>query len=206
MKGLTDKQQEILDFISDFSKREGMAPTISEISGNFNIKAATAFAHVRALQHKGFVRRSSKARSLALAQTRHPRNFSLSLKIPLLGSISAGVPFLAEEHVERHLMLDSSMLPRQMAREKLFALRVFGESMRDLGILNGDIIIARQTAQAKEKDVVVAMVDGETTVKSLYRDGDMWELRPANPDFQSRYVPMDELEIQGVLVTLIRVY
>ena len=206
MKRLTDKQQEILNFISDFSRREGMAPTISEISGNFQIKAATAFAHVRALQHKGFVKRSSKARSLALAQTMHPRNFSLSLKIPLLGNISAGVPFMAEEHVERHLLMDPGMLPRSANGQNLFALRVFGESMRDLGILNGDIIIARQGSNASIGDIVVAMVDGETTVKSLYKKDNMWELRPANSDFQSRFVPQDELQVQGIVISLMRTF
>ena len=76
MKGLTDKQKEILDFVSEFSRREGMAPTIFEISERFKIKSATAFAHVRALQRKGFVNRSSKARSLTLSQEDKPRHFS----------------------------------------------------------------------------------------------------------------------------------
>ena len=105
MKGLTDKQKEILDFVSEFSRREGMAPTIFEISERFKIKSATAFAHVRALQRKGFVNRSSKARSLTLSQEDKPRHFSLTLSVPVLGRISAGAPLFSEEHIERRIQI-----------------------------------------------------------------------------------------------------
>ncbi|MBQ9446172.1 MAG: hypothetical protein IJU61_06240, partial [Victivallales bacterium] len=87
MKGLTDKQQEILDFISEFTRQEGMSPTIYEISTHFEIKSATAFAHVRSLQRKGYVNRSSKARSLTLLNAERPKHFSLSLSVPILGRI-----------------------------------------------------------------------------------------------------------------------
>ncbi len=206
MKGLTDKQQEILDFISEFARKEGMAPTIFEISERFNIKSATAFAHVRALQRKGFVNRSSKARSLTLAQAEKPRHFSLTLSIPLLGRISAGAPLFSEEHIDRKIQIDPKMLPPKIGGQKLFALQVQGESMRDLGILDGDIIIAKQTESASIGDVVVAMIDGETTVKSLYISGENWELRPANPEYKSRFVPFDRLNVQGVVIALQRIY
>ena len=193
MKGLTDKQQEILDFISEFTRQEGMAPTIYEISTHFDIKSATAFAHVRSLQRKGYVNRSSKARSLTLLNTDRPKHFSLSLSIPILGRISAGVPLLAEENVERKVTLDPNLLPKGVGGHKLFGLMVHGESMRDLGILDGDIVIA--------------MVDGgETTVKSLYITDGQWELRPANKEFKSRFYPLDKLSIQGVVVALQRTY
>ncbi len=205
-KGLTEKQQDILDFVADFTRREGMAPTIFEISERFNIKSATAFAHVRALQRKGYVNRSSKARSLTLAQSEKPRHFSLTLSVPVLGRISAGVPFLSEEHIERHIQIDPKTLPPRIGGQKLFALQVQGESMRDLGILDGDIIVAKQTQEASIGDIIVAMVDGETTVKSLYLTDQQWELRPANPDYKSRLVPLDKLAVQGVVVSLLRTY
>ena len=163
MKGLTDKQQEILDFISEFTRQEGMAPTIYEISTHFDIKSATAFAHVRSLQRKGYVNRSSKARSLTLLNTDRPKHFSLSLSIPILGRISAGVPLLAEENVERKVTLDPNLLPKGVGGHKLFGLMVHGESMRDLGILDGDIVIAKQTNEASIGDIVIAMVDGGET-------------------------------------------
>lgn len=206
MKGLTSKQQEILDFIAQFARQEGMAPTIYEISEHFDIKSATAFAHVRALQRKGFVNRSSKARSLSLVNTEKPKHFSLTLSIPVLGHISAGAPLLSEEHVECKVIIDPSLLPRGVGGHKLFGLRVQGESMRDLGILDGDLVIAKQTEEASIGDVIIAMVDGETTVKSLYLTDGKWELRPANPAFHSRFYDLEALTIQGIVIALQRTF
>ena len=206
MKGLTEKQQDILDFIGEFSHREGMAPTVSEISEHFGIKAATAFAHIRALQRKGYVNRSSKARSLTLMQAEKPRHFSMTLSVPVLGRISAGIPFMAEQHVERRIQIDPRTLPARVSGCRLFALQVTGESMRDMGILDGDLVIAKATDQAEIGDIIVAMVDNETTVKSLYLTDSQWELRPANSEYKSRFVPFEQLNIQGVVVALQRVY
>lgn len=207
MKGLTGKQQEILDFISQFARTEGMAPTIYEISEHFDIKSATAFAHVRALQRKGFVNRSSKARSLSLVNSEKPKHFSLTLSIPVLGNISAGVPLLSEQQIDYKVIVDPSILPRGVGGHKLFGLRVQGESMRDLGILDGDLVIAKQTEEASIGDVVIAMVGGETTVKSLYLTDGKWELRPANPEFRSLFFPLEkELTIQGVVIALQRTF
>lgn len=206
MKGLTSKQQEILDYISQFARQEGMAPTIYEISEHFDIKSATAFAHVRALQRKGFVNRSSKARSLSLVNSEKPKHYSLTLSIPVLGHVSAGVPLLSEEHVECKVMVDPTTLPKGIGGHKLFGLRIHGESMRDLGILDGDLVIAKQTDEASIGDIVIAMIDGETTVKSLYLTEGRWELRPANPNFRSRFYDLDQLTIQGIVIALQRTF
>lgn len=207
MKGLTQKQQEILDFVAEFGRREGMAPTVYEIAENFGIKSATAFAHLRALQRKGYVTRSSKARSLTLlrGETVSP-GASLTLTVPVLGRISAGVPLLAEEQVEASIQFDPKLLPRGAGGHRIFGLRVFGDSMRDLGIFDGDTVVAKQQANASIGDIVVALVDNEATVKSLYIKDDMVELRPANPDYESIYVPIDSVSIQGVIVALHRTY
>lgn len=204
MKGLTKKQQEILDFIEDFMQRERMAPTVYEIADGFDIKSATAFAHLRALQRKGYVDRSSKARSLTLLHSKNTKHVSLTLKVPILGRISAGAPLLAEEHVERNIQFDPALLPRGAGGSKIFGLVVDGDSMRDLGILDGDIVIARQTSSASIGDVVVALVENETLVKSLYIKDKQVELRSANPDFKSQFYPLDDVAIQGVVVALHR--
>jgi repressor LexA len=151
MKGLTDKQQEMLDYIEEFMRREGMAPTVYEIADEFKIRSATAFAHLRALQRKGYVNRSSKARSLSIQGMARPGSggAGLTLEVPVIGRVAAGVPLLAEEQVEDHIKFDPSLLPRGIGGHKIFALKVFGESMRDLGILDGDTIVAKQTDQAK---------------------------------------------------------
>lgn len=206
MKGPTDKQQEILDFIAEFQNQEGMAPTIDEIARHFAISPATAFSHIRALQKKGYLNRSSKARSLAVIDQERSRHFSLSISIPILGRISAGAPLLSEEHVERRINLDPSLLPRKINRDGLFALQVQGDSMRDLGILDGDLVIAQQSSNVSLGDIVIALIDGETTVKSLYLTNGDWELRPANPAYQPLRVPLEELSVQGVVIALHRVF
>ena len=204
MKGLTAKQQKVLDYILEFTELEGMAPTITEISEHFSITSTTAFSHVRALQRKGFITRSSKARSLSVVNTKPTRHFSLTLSIPLLGRISAGMPLLSEEHIEKHIHIDPSLLPKGIPGSELFALQVQGESMRDLGILDGDLLVARQAQNVGIGDIIVALVDGETTVKSLYLNNGQWELRPANPAYKSLFLPLEELQVQGVVVALQR--
>lgn len=204
MKGLTPRQQGILDFIVEFSQREGMSPTISEISDACQITTATVFAHLRSLQRKGYVERSSKARSLTVVNASPPQHAGLTLCIPVLGRISAGAPLLSEQHVDRQLYFDPFSLPRGCGQERLFALQVQGESMRDLGILDGDLVIARQADTAALGDVVVALVDGETTVKSLYWADGKWELRPANSEYHSWFLTPEQLIVQGVVVALQR--
>ena len=206
MKGLTEKQQEMLDYIEQFGRRESMAPTVYEIADYFKIKSATAFAHLRALQRKGYITRSSKARSLSLLHADKSRNRSFLLDIPVVGHVSAGAPLLAEEQIEAHLQLDPGMLPRGAGGHKIFGLRIFGDSMRDLGILDGDVVIVKQVGSAGIGDIVVALVNSETTVKSLYVKEGKVELRPANPNFKSQFYPAEKVFIQGVVIGLQRVY
>ncbi|MBQ6474214.1 MAG: repressor LexA [Victivallales bacterium] len=205
-RALTDKQRAVLEYISQFSHHVGMAPTIYEISEHFHIKSATAFAHVRALQRKGYVVRSSKARSLLLTHQEKPRHYSMAMSIPLLGRISAGCTTPSEENEERVIQFDTKCLPANAGEFKLFALQVHGDSMQDLGIFDGDLVVAKQVQEASMGDVVVAMVDGETTIKSLYMTNRQWELRPANPNYKSIFVPLDRLVIQGIVIALQRVY
>lgn len=206
MKGLTDKQQAMLDYIAHFMRTEGMAPTVYELAEHFGIKSATALAHLRALQRKGYVNRSSKARSLTLVHSPTPRQDELVLRVPILGRVSAGVPLLAETQVEGEAILDPCLLPPGAGGHCLFGLRVQGESMRNAGILDGDVVVAKQTNRAAIGDVVVAMVGNETTVKTLFLEQGTVELRPANPDFQSLFYPLDKVAIQGVVIALQRTY
>ncbi len=206
MKGLTKKQQEMLDFIDQFIRREGMAPTVYEVADYFDIKSATAFAHLRALQRKGYVTRSSKARSLTLLRSDSPKHLSLTLSIPVLGRISAGMPLLAEEQIECTIQFDPTLLPRGSGGHKVFGLRIFGDSMRDLGILDGDIVVAKQLSTPNIGDIVIALVDNETTVKSFYIKDGQAELRPANPAYKSQLYPLDKVFIQGIVVALQRTF
>ncbi|NQZ58982.1 MAG: transcriptional repressor LexA, partial [Lentisphaeraceae bacterium] len=198
MKGLTTKQSEILDFIENFMNQNNMAPTVYEIAEHFSIKSATSFAHIRALQRKGYITRSSKARSMALTRmTSMPKHLSLTLSVPVLGRISAGMPLMAEEHVEKTIQFDPKLLPGSAGGSEIFALQVNGESMRDAGILDGDYVIAQAVSTASIGDIVVAMVNGETTVKYLYIHQNEVELRPANDEFAPQFYPVSEVFIQG---------
>ena len=207
MRELTEKQKNILQFIEEFSEKEGMAPTVYEIGEKFNIKTSTVFAHLKALQRKNQLTRSSKARSIALRNGRKPvPHMSFLTAIPLLGWINAGMPADAQEYRERDIYVESALLAR-FPNDKFFALRVSGESMRDLGVLDGDIVIVRQTENIRYGDMVVALIGNEATVKSYFplTQGRI-ELRPANPDYSTQVYRMDEVMIQGKVVGLQREY
>jgi repressor LexA len=204
MINLTEKQQSILDFIEGFMGRQGMSPTMYEVAEFFRIKPATAFAHLRALQRKGFVDRSTKARSLTLTKTRKPKHLSLSLSIPILGRISAGLPLLAESNVEGQFQMDPGLLPRGTGGHALFGLRVKGDSMIDAGILEDDLLVVKQTETARIGDIVVALVEDEATVKYLHLGEKTIELRPANKKYKVQRYPYDQVKIQGVVVALHR--
>ena len=206
MKTLTEKQKNILNFIEEFLEKEGMAPTVYEIAERFDIKTSTVFAHLRALQRKKQLSRSSKARSISLSGRRSeglnlPRGL---FAIPLLGRVNAGMPSESEEYKEADICIDSSMLGK-CSSEKLFALRIQGESMRDLGMFDGDIIIVEKNTSVRSGDIVVALVNNEVTVKSFFpQKNNIIELHPANPDFKIQSYPANEVNIQGKVIFLQR--
>lgn len=209
VKDLTEKQKNILDFIDDFQEQEGMAPTVYEIADHFGIKTSTVFAHLKALQRKNQISRSSKARSISLHQrsgASRVTHMSLVMSIPLLGRINAGMPADSPAMTDGELPV-SGKLAELASREKLFALKVSGESMRDAGVLDGDIVIVQAQAVLKSGDIVVALVNNETTVKSYYpQSSGMIELRPANPAFKVQVYSAAEVAIQGKVIALQREY
>ncbi len=210
MKTLTEKQKNILEFIEEFLEREGMAPTVYEIADHFGIKTSTVFAHLRALQRKKQLSRSSKARSISLinrpqGRTRVPHG---ALLIPLLGRVNAGIPSESLEYKEGEICISNTLAP-DCPPENLFALRVQGESMRDLGIFDGDIVVVAQSAtKPRCGDIVVALLQGgEATVKSYFpRPQGRIELRPANSEYSVQVYPASEIAIQGRVVELHRRY
>ncbi len=203
MRDLTDKQQAILDFIETFHCRENVPPTVYEIAENFDIKPATSFAHIRALMRKGYLNRTSKARSITLLQSHMTPNYKPHMTIPVLGKISAGLPLLSAENVDEMVCIDPTMLRREYNSGSLFALRIKGDSMKDAGILDGDMVIAVQK-EAKKGDIVIALIEDESTIKYLYFRDDLIELRPANPAYKPQLYPARSVQIQGVMTGLIR--
>ena len=207
MKALTAKQKGILDYIEDFIEQEGMAPTVYEIADFFNIKTSTVFAHLRALQRKAHITRTSKARSISVKGSRgKPKHMSFLLPIPLLGRINAGSPADNLEFKEGEIFVNPSVIS-QKESTSAFALRVQGQSMRDLGIYEDDIIIVKQSESINAGDIVVALVQNETTIKSFFPlRGGRVELRPANSEYTTQVYPDAHVHIQGKVVGLQRDY
>jgi repressor LexA len=204
MQALTERQQRIYDFLGDFHRQHGLPPTVYEVAEHFAIKPSTAFAHLRALQRKGYLQRTSKARSLTLLKTAPPAPVRALVSIPLLGRISAGLPLLSEQQERELVQFDAALLPRTSASQPLFALRINGESMRDAGIRDGDLIVARAQPTAEPGEIVIALVDGESTIKYYHPRRGRIELRPANPAFASRFYAPAEVQLQGVMTALLR--
>ncbi len=192
---LTARQQEILDFIRRNVESEGRPPTRAEVCTAFGFRSPNAAeTHLRALAAKGaIVIEEGRARGLRLPD---------GLGLPLVGRVAAGHPILAAEHVERRFQLD----PALFSPRADYLLRVRGMSMRDAGILDGDLIAVHRAAEARDGQIVVARIDDEVTVKTLRRKGGTVELLPANPDFEPIVVDTrrQPLVIEGIMVGLIR--
>lgn len=201
-KGLTRRQEDILHYIVTCIRDNGMPPTIAEIGRRFNISSTNGVNdHLVALERKGYIERSSKARSIRVTEKGAAGLYGAgAAMVPLVGRIAAGSPILAEENIE-----DIIPVPPALDAKDSYALRVQGDSMIEDGILDGDIIIVDPSRRAGKGDIVVALVDDEATVKRFHPHGDMIELRPANAAMQSLIVPARDVQLQGVVVGLQRV-
>ena len=192
---LTQRQREILDFIRQTVENEGRPPTRAEVCQAFGFRSPNAAeSHLRALAAKGaIVIEDGRARGIRLTE---------SSGLPLIGRVAAGSPLLAIEHIEsRHAVDPSLFFPRAN-----YLLRVAGMSMRDAGILDGDLLAVHQTPEARKGQIVVARVQDEVTVKTFSRKGHVVSLLPANPDFSPIVVDTrrEPLVIEGIAVGLIR--
>ncbi len=197
---LTDKQSAVLEFIRE-RRSDGFAmPTVREIQQRFGFSSPfAATRHLMALEKKGFLNRSGgRARSMVLNDP-HPVRW---LNIPLLGAIPAGLPVDAVEQSERCITVDadSIQLPKN---SRTFALEVRGDSMVGAGILDRDVVIM-ELAEPRSRDIVAALIDGETTLKRYLVKNDRPFLHAENPNFPD-LIPANELVIQGVFRALIRI-
>jgi repressor LexA len=191
---LTDRQREVLEFIQTFTQEHGVPPTVREIGGRFHVTPRAAFDHLRALERVG---RTSRALTLAVPPSK-------PYEVPILGRIAAGTPLLAEENREGTLPLDPSFVGGRGA--DVFGLRVHGESMINAHIVEGDLVLVRRQDHAQPGDIVVALVDGEATVKRFARDANAVLLRPEHPTMGPIIIREGEkdLRILGKVVGLVR--
>lgn len=202
---LTPRQLKILQLIRESRLERGYSPTMQELAAELNVSKVTVFEHVEALIRKGALQReANKARSLSIAEGVSLPDESQPMRFPLVGKIAAGYPI---EKYEDHDSLDLAEMfgPRVGQSGSTFALRVDGESMKDEGILDGDYIIIERRDRAKNGERVVALLpNGETTLKSFFKEGDHIRLQPANPAFEP--IRVKECTIQGVVIGVLRRY
>jgi repressor LexA len=205
-KPLTERQQVIFDFIAKTIKERGAPPTIREIMDKFDINSTNGVrTTLAALEKKGHIRRHARlSRGIELVDYVENEPLSTnSTEVPLIGRVAAGEPILATQNIESTLQVDQALL---LASGTLFALRVHGESMQDAGILDGDIVLARQQENAEKGDIVVALLGEEATVKRYQPGPDGIQLLPENDAFAPIIVPPDDedFSIAGKVVGLMR--
>ena len=197
MRSSQQNQQRILDFIKHEIEEKGYPPSVREICAAVGLKStSTVHAHLNHLEEQGLIRRdSTKPRALEVVDGTLSRGRS----VPLVGRVTAGMPVLAVENIEDYLTL-----PREMVgKDEMFCLRVTGESMIDIGILDGDIVVLRQQDTAENGEIVVAMTpDDEATLKRIFYEDDRVRLQPENSTMDPIYV--ENATVLGKLVALIR--
>ncbi len=199
LKPLTPRQQQVFDLIKDNISETGMPPTRAEIATFFGFKSANAAEeHLKALAKKGYIEMlPGTSRGIRLAE-----EFIEHEGLPLIGRVAAGEPILAQEHVEEHYKVDGSLF--HPAADYL--LRVNGESMKDIGILDGDLLAVHQTTDVQNGQVIVARVEEDVTVKRYKREGNIVYLHAENDDFSPIKVDLaaQEFNIEGLAVGVIR--
>lgn len=186
MKGLTERQQQTLEIIRRHFYKTGIAPSIREIAQALGVNSTcSAHKHLVALQKKGVITKTKYGyRSIEIPGEYSPRQARFA-SVPLVGRVAAGQPLLATENIDGYLPVPAEMTPD----DTLFALKVRGDSMRDVGIFDGDVIVARQQNTANNGDIVVAMIEEEATVKRFFREKDHVRLQPENPEYAPIVAP-----------------
>jgi repressor LexA len=199
MHQLTPRQSQILQMVQDFIAESGMPPTRAEIARELGFKSANAAEeHLRALQRKGVLELIPGAsRGIQLKDSLREQ-----LGLPLVGRVAAGSPILAEEHIETHYRIDQALFNPKPH----YLLRVEGMSMKNAGILHGDLVAVHRTPEVRSRQIVVARVEDEVTVKRYRQEGSLVWLMPENEDFEPIRVDLNSqtMVIEGVVVGVIR--
>jgi repressor LexA len=204
MDALTERQSEILKLIRELTEVSGFPPTRAEIAERMGFRSVNAAEqHLRALEKKGAIDISSGAsRGIRVRDARPGSRAGRLMELPVIGRVAAGSPMLAEEHVQGRYQVD----PNLFTPRADYLLRVRGMSMRDAGILEGDLLAVHRTQEARTGQVVVARLADEVTVKRFRRRGHAVQLLPENPDFEPIEVDLrnEPLVIEGIAVGVIR--
>lgn len=210
-ESLTDRQREVLDFISASISERGYPPTLREIGEHMGISSTNGVNdHLKALEKKGYLAREDlKSRALrplrpatAITASAPPVTGEM-VEVPIVGRVAAGLPLLAVENVEDSVKVDRFFLG---AHREVFALRVKGDSMIEDGIHDGDFIFVRKALNADRGDIVVALIEDEATVKRYYPDGDLIRFEPANARMQPIVVRKKDFKNVNLIGVVVGVY
>ena len=195
MEKLNDKQKEIFEYIKEIISQRGIAPSVREIGSAVGLSSTSSVQYnLNALEEAGYITRESNLkRTIRICGSAATVNH-----IPLLGTVTAGVPILATQQIEDYIALSG------VSGANLFALHVKGASMINAGIFDGDIVVVEQTPVAENGDIVVALINDEATVKRFYKENGQFRLQPENDKYEP--IIVDECAVLGKVKTLIRSY
>jgi len=207
MKGLTERQAEVASFIENFFNVNGYAPSLRDIASNFGFSPKAAYDHLRALEKKNVIKTADNLpRGMALLRKTMPDGESM-VKVPILGTTAAGEPIMSEEVYDGFLSLPQNLVGCDDS-DKLYALKVRGDSMIEDGINDGDVAVIKKSNHASNGEIVAASIGEDTTygitLKHFYHVGDRYELRPANPAY--KVIVSTQCQIHGKLIMIIRQY
>ncbi len=210
-KQLTERQEQILSFIHEYRNKSGFPPTLREIGRKFNIASTFGVKrHLEALEKKGYLKVGANAsRAISLTPDEEFKSTAIdnvnsqsSRQIPLVGRVAAGSPIMAIENVEGHITIDPTLLRKN---DKGFALKVMGDSMINAGIFDDDVVVVASDKEIRNYDIVVAMLDGEVTVKRFEKRNSKIQLIPENDNYSP--IPVEnknEFKIVGKVVGVMR--
>jgi repressor LexA len=200
MREITNRQQEVLNYIKGYIKSHKYPPTIREISQNFSISVKGAYDHVKALEKKNYIHCSThQSRSIEVLDDNSEEE-DKTLRVPILGSVAAGTPLFSEENYEGAIRIPAEYVQKG----KSFALHVKGDSMIDAGIMDGDVAIICHQQTAENGDIVVAMVNEAVTLKRIYKEKNRIKLKSENPVYPPIFA--QSVRILGKLSHIIRYY
>ena len=197
---ITSKQKEILEYIKDTILKKGYPPTVREICEAVRLKSTSSVhSHLETLERNGYIRRDpTKPRAMEILDDTFGLTRREMVQVPMIGTVAAGLPILAEENIEEYFPIPAELLPNSQT----FMLRITGNSMINAGIFEGDRVIVEQTPTAENGDIVVALIDDSATVKRFYKEGDHYRLQPENDTMEP--IIVSNLNVLGKVIALFR--
>ena len=202
MKELTNRQKQVLSFIADYIRKNSYPPTIREVADHFEISIKGAHDHITALKKKGVIKQTGKlSRTMELVKSHGEIDVESCQAVPILGTVAAGQPILSEENWDGYIIVHNSMLKKS---KKYFAVRVRGDSMNGIGIIDGDTAVIEKQNVVKNGEIAVAVVDEAVTLKRFFRDSSRIRLQAENPAYKPIYC--QNVRILGRLIQVIRTY